>query len=182
MSASRRDHPRLRGEKNALLKPQAIFLGSPPPTRGKGRLDHQRLGLYRITPAYAGKRSRSVISSIFVRDHPRLRGEKSPPDTALVQPRGSPPPTRGKVDVFENNYTALRITPAYAGKRPCPQRPSRRSWDHPRLRGEKTKNLPFSPNISLFLIDFIKAALTSSKPRVEFCNQRARDGHRLSES
>lgn len=93
-----------------------------------------------------------------------------------------PPPTRGKGRICCVCTVCTRITPAHAGKRHFVPAELAVAKDHPRTRGEKTKNLPFSPNISLFLIDFIKAALTSSKPRVEFCNQRARDGHRLSES
>ena len=50
------DHPRLCGEK----LPQCLYLfhhvGSPPPMRGKDQPAPRQPCLFRITPAYAGKR------------------------------------------------------------------------------------------------------------------------------
>ena len=52
------DHPRLCGEKGFGLFPQPLYLGSPPPMRGKV-LDRQIFPIIRrITPAYAGKSCR----------------------------------------------------------------------------------------------------------------------------
>ena len=71
----------------------------------------------RITPAYAGKSDGAYIISDFMRDHPRLCGEKSmgfPPNNASP---GSPPPMRGKgISAYALVHFA-GITPAYAGKR-----------------------------------------------------------------
>ena len=54
-----RDHPRLCGEKLAVPCLPFRGAGSPPPMRGKvHKLNKQNL-CYRITPAYAGKRSHS---------------------------------------------------------------------------------------------------------------------------
>ena len=49
------DHPRLCGEKLALVCPLEHAEGSPPPMRGKVRLYCLRISRQRITPAYAGK-------------------------------------------------------------------------------------------------------------------------------
>ena len=52
--SSEGDHPRLRGEHQAVGNPEAQDSGSPPPTRGtlgKFAMKHSSL---RITPAYAG--------------------------------------------------------------------------------------------------------------------------------
>ena len=54
----------------------------------------------RITPAYAGK---SGLRSKIVRndgDHPRLCGEKTFASGVVASFAGSPPPMRGKVQLF----------------------------------------------------------------------------------
>ena len=91
----------------------------------------------RITPAYAGKRRTLDEVQDCDRDHPRLCGEKYGYYTIEVSPLGSPPPMRGKVLDAGGFRKAVRITPAYAGKRleRVPLIPSRQ--DHPRLCGEK---------------------------------------------
>ena len=50
------DHPRLRGEKSPRRSTPWPLLGSPPPTRGKGRSVLCTFRHSGITPAYAGKR------------------------------------------------------------------------------------------------------------------------------
>ena len=50
-----RDHPRLRGEKEARMLRATIFLGSPPLARGKVRVCEIAKSAHRITPACAGK-------------------------------------------------------------------------------------------------------------------------------
>ena len=71
-----------------------------------------------ITPAYAGKSQNLVQIALKQKDHPRLCGEK--PDTVpdVHSGEGSPPPMRGKVSSAPELLENLRITPAYAGKRP----------------------------------------------------------------
>ena len=53
---SRKDHPRLCGEKSNSLKKSKIGLGSPPPMRGKVLCSDRHVLEQGITPAYAGKR------------------------------------------------------------------------------------------------------------------------------
>ena len=72
-----------------------------------------------------------------LRDHPRLRGEKSPQYAPGRRAGGSPPLTRGKVGSGNNGSGSSGITPAYAGKSlSAPATPCVHA-DHPRLRGEK---------------------------------------------
>ena len=56
---------------------------------------------------------------------------------------GSPPRTRGEAKYFDVLVVEFGITPAYAGRSRsgCPA--GRRFWDHPRVRGEKTKKIPY---------------------------------------
>ena len=132
------DHPRLRGEKfrsRFVLYPAA---GSPPLTRGKACHSRKLIPNERITPAYAGKRLARPCAGNYEKDHPRLRGEKLISKNVLGRQLGSPPLTRGKVFSYYDGRTGRRITPAYAGKSCNAAYNARRSWDHPRLRGEKT--------------------------------------------
>ena len=113
------------------------YLGSPPPMRGKDWRFHSGHASQRITPAYAGKRP--VVAAVLnrVRDHPRLCGEKYGRVLADVIDIGSPPPMRGKDKEFLQQYTNIRITPAYAGKRKILGGENDGNQDHPRLCGEK---------------------------------------------
>ena len=72
--------------------------------------------VYRITPAYAGKRDTSTSKYSAILDHPRLCGEKSEVAASTLKCRGSPPPMRGKVIDRTFIRESVRITPAYAGK------------------------------------------------------------------
>ena len=71
----------------------------------------------RITPAYAGKRLGCKAAEFFMRDHPRLCGEKSMLEFKSPKMSGSPPPMRGKVFYGFAVRNGFGITPAYAGKR-----------------------------------------------------------------
>ena len=73
--------------------------------------------ILRITPAYAGKSSRLEETPADAEDHPRLCGEKRAAVVDIVETLGSPPPMRGKDTLDVIGTPAVRITPAYAGKR-----------------------------------------------------------------
>ena len=71
------DHPRMCGEKSRNSIMTLTSSGSPPHVRGKENL---RIGILqnpRITPACAGKRCFFERPGGFVRDHPRMCGEKT---------------------------------------------------------------------------------------------------------
>ena len=72
---------------------------------------------HRITPAYAGKSAKML--------HP------------IGHFRGSPPPMRGKGNIFRICCHINRITPAYAGKSLVVKSKVLVPRDHPRLCGEK---------------------------------------------
>ena len=85
--------------------------------RGKARMRPLSCGERRITPAYAGKRTRSW--------------RRTP------QHRGSPPRMRGKAGNSVGALYIMGITPAYAGKRNILEESSPIHKDHPRVCGEK---------------------------------------------
>ena len=116
-SARRGDHPRVCGEKVFLIMPGISCSGSPPRMRGKEDYNRSISGNFRITPAYAGKRSKHTKRSARKQDHPRVCGEKISPNPSTAISLGSPPRMRGKaVGNFLGDGRG-RITPAYAGKR-----------------------------------------------------------------
>ena len=93
-----------------------LFIGSPPPMRGKVKLQTKAARFDGITPAYAGKSPRVAWYTVYRGDHPRLCGEKATTRTSLSMKPGSPPPMRGKDSLGKPLLSRMGITPAYAGK------------------------------------------------------------------
>ena len=94
---TRKDHPRVGGEKLVVGVGRGAVLGSPPRGRGKADPRKHRTRQAGITPAWAGK-SDSFSEGLGVsQDHPRVGGEKFVLQARLLSSRG--------------------ITPAWAGKR-----------------------------------------------------------------
>ena len=134
---SNRDHPRVGGEKLTSLSNRGTLLGSPPRGRGKDSAKRLPPRQWRITPAWAGKRSARCGRWPGPLDHPRVGGEKPGNGWSFGCSGGSPPRGRGKASPCRSSSSGRRITPAWAGKRrfyspsPCLRR------DHPRVGGEK---------------------------------------------
>ena len=137
------DHPRLRGEYRCREKVTLTQEGSPPLTRGipiSGDCLSVRVG---ITPAYAGNTTTYGFLEIVAEDHPRLRGEYCQTSAHQRFLAGSPPLTRGIHSYLFAYDTDTRITPAYAGNTSCCCSADISAGDHPRLRGEYTKRIPY---------------------------------------
>ena len=116
-------------------------MGSPPHMRGKVDRKWTPTGICRITPAYAGKRSRTSHWWSWARDHPRICGEKIRAYVKIWAEWGSLPHMRGKVSCPEYHFLWRGITPAYAGKSFAPFALQMRPWDHPRICGEKSNEV-----------------------------------------
>ena len=137
------DHPRTRGEKSYCAQARQFCTGSPPHARGKVKQNVFTSVEVRITPARAGKRSRSASMSKSIEDHPRTRGEKRFRIASNCVRKGSPPHARGKaLPVLRCQHRTL-ITPARAGKSGSGTSYTARNQDHPRTRGEKGKESYF---------------------------------------
>ena len=91
-----RDHPRVCGEKDAAFPAFSTYWGSPPRVRGKGLAAAAAVHAHGITPACAGKSSSSISLMMFIKDHPRVCGEKSGRVRPWRKHKGSPPRVRGK--------------------------------------------------------------------------------------
>ena len=116
--------------------------------RGKelfGRVFFRGFG---ITPAYAGKSSRSSASEVRCRDHPRVCGEKLSGSERFRQKKGSPPRMRGKESDEIVLLALVGITPAYAGKSTHHYSEVIVKKDHPRVCGEKWQGLQRVGNLS----------------------------------
>ena len=109
--------------------------------RGKVHFIMREFRRFRITPAYAGKSFRKTAVRHAIKDHPRLCGEKISTVSGKMGVTGSPPPMRGKGHFCPSSFSSSRITPAYAGKRPKDGTAKKADWDHPRLCGEKLKQM-----------------------------------------
>ena len=134
---SRRDHPRVCGEKFALRNMMNVNQGSPPRVRGKEQSETGFCSSAGITPAYAGK-SGGLPCRVHRRgDHPRVCGEKAVGLDHQVDILGSPPRMRGKEKTPVGHLPDLGITPAHAGKRSVSSWAICPAWDHPRVCGEK---------------------------------------------
>ena len=132
------DHPRVCGEKPESGRWGEQDAGSPPRMRGKAPRFLIAKGLFRITPAYAGKSVKVNEPDCLPRDHPRVCGEKTSSNVPERKNPGSPPRVRGKGYTGSAARPAGRITPACAGKRDKAGLPFVPVRDHPRVCGEKS--------------------------------------------
>ena len=110
------DHPRLRGKDLSTPLRLGKRLGSPPLARERHSLSTFLRYLPRITPACAGKTSILKYLAESSRDHPRLRGKDSSSSYTPRAQEGSPPLARERPALTIPLNSALRITPACAGK------------------------------------------------------------------
>ena len=118
-------------------------LGSPPLARGiPPRLQKLRINKG-ITPACAGNTGCLLSPQSYRRDHPRLRGEYANTNVSMMGETGSPPLARGIPKTGDAVDLKQGITPACAGNTLCRYRIVFLRQDHPRLRGEYTKKIPY---------------------------------------
>ena len=136
-----RDHPRVCGEKLSISSAHISQTGSPPRMRGKARMILIHVNGERITPACAGKRRRAFLHGRPGWDHPRVCGEKSFSKSPASSRRGSPPRVRGKGGIGIYSTFTHGITPACAGKSCSGCCSCSCAGDHPRVCGEKSKEV-----------------------------------------
>ncbi len=132
------DHPRVRGEREPNDKDALIDSGPPPRTRGTRRVAGRDRTPAGTTPAYAGNAPGTWPGGAWVRDHPRVRGERTPGPNPVRYPTGPPPRTRGTRAAPVAADGSVGTTPAYAGNAPGSAPSARAPRDHPRVRGERT--------------------------------------------
>mgnify|MGYP000103818934 CR=1 FL=1 len=146
IKSSRRDHPRVCGEKDLMYAGYTDGTGSPPRVRGKAAILPGTRPRSGITPACAGKRVCRIDRSRETWDHPRVCGEKENAHPPILTTGGSPPRVRGKGFQGGRYRRPGRITPACAGKSYTAQQTRQKTQDHPRVCGEKVLILQVNPS------------------------------------
>ena len=129
-------HPRSRGENSLILTGRLGGCGSSPLTRGK-RTDRNFRSVHSgLIPAHAGKTHRSPTRSVPRQAHPRSRGENVQVTGAALDPKGSSPLTRGKLECCRQVDARRRLIPAHAGKTGGETRTTRSNGSSPLTRGK----------------------------------------------
>ena len=90
------------GEKSFDNVSKIDVTGSPPRVRGKVNDGFAVYGIFRITPACAGKRYDTLKNMTLAKDHPRVCGEKVSSAVHNHFIRGSPPRVRGKGKFYKS--------------------------------------------------------------------------------
>ena len=135
-SASRWDHPRMRGEHCLSRNLFCRTAGSSPHARGALQTVESGGRSAGIIPACAGSTSPSRPDSPCRWDHPRMRGEHVGVLLQVFDYLGSSPHARGARGAVSVPITAAGIIPACAGSTVEVARGRCRREDHPRMRGE----------------------------------------------
>ena len=134
-------HPRSRGENSQAKTIPARGPGSSPLTRGKLSDDIAGRDDGRLIPAHAGKTRTLQVAIIYVRAHPRSRGENPRASRVRICARGSSPLTRGKHGRGAGGGDERRLIPAHAGKTRLARSDRHDQRAHPRSRGENAHPL-----------------------------------------
>ncbi len=129
-------HPRIRGENHLARLQVRNHAETSPHTRGERCCCATQPDSPGNIPAYAGRTSSWVIPSLAIWKHPRIRGENSSGGYQRRMHMETSPHTRGELVAQRILHDCARNIPAYAGRtwKRCSDR--RRSWKHPRIRGE----------------------------------------------
>ena len=132
-------HPRMRGEHRSGICIYASYIGSSPHARGAQGGQPVGDGGHRIIPACAGSTPRPNAPSYRRRDHPRMRGEHGEAEGERALILGSSPHARGALVCIAKIVVPPRIIPACAGSTGMSMVKLGNVWDHPRMRGEHTR-------------------------------------------
>ena len=134
----RRDHPRVCGKNNPRSVMQLKGWGSPPRVREELCIRLFIRTIDRITPACAGRTSRTANSFHGHGDHPRVCGKNLGDDLKTKLLPGSPPRVREELKADTTGARQDRITPACAGRTSGVIADIDRTKDHPRVCGKNT--------------------------------------------
>ena len=136
---SRRDHPRVCGEKTNCDRLSQCSTGSPPRMRGKARAAPCQLFEVWITPAYAGKSHKKEKARVRSGswDHPRICGEKYRRCVSGKGCKGSPPHMRGKAFLWLICANTTGDHPRTCGEKLYAMKPARAGkGSPPHMRGK----------------------------------------------
>ena len=132
-------HPRIRGERETLLRITDLSDGSSPHTRGTRMRSKPGRISRRFIPAYAGNAHADQRGRHVHAVHPRIRGERDAGTGVGTGATGSSPHTRGTLVIHAVHLGQIRFIPAYAGNASCLRRHAESMTVHPRIRGERAR-------------------------------------------
>ena len=113
-----------------------VVAGSSPHVRGALLPGHSRCCAGGIIPACAGSTSKTGITPLYRRDHPRMCGEHGRFTIVSGKISGSSPHVRGARGKTIKVFDSAGIIPACAGSTCAWSLPRSRRRDHPRMCGE----------------------------------------------
>ena len=131
-----RAHPRAGGENVEKLLSGVGDFGSSPRGRGKPARRRRRHRRGRLIPARAGKTKDGAGDTSDQRAHPRAGGENEVDSLLGVQPYGSSPRGRGKLNRRRHGPRRHGLIPARAGKTAIGVASRYVRSAHPRAGGE----------------------------------------------
>ena len=114
-TASKKVHPRSRGEYDKAVTDQTHVMGSSPLTRGIRMFTASRIDRNGFIPAHAGNTGCCPFCFQDIQVHPRSRGEYIGLFSKQIAYRGSSPLTRGIRFVHLNSFLIVGFIPAHAG-------------------------------------------------------------------
>ena len=132
----------MRGEHDMDVERNLADEGSSPHARGARNKEYEKYVADGIIPACAGSTIEGCTGSIEPWDHPRMRGEHTPPLSLASVSRGSSPHARGARDPHDLTGDPAGIIPACAGSTCTRHRGGGALQDHPRMRGEHCAVMP----------------------------------------
>ena len=135
-TSTSRDHPRMRGEHDAVDGGDHLVEGSSPHARGTQTRSCNLPAFPGIIPACAGNTISHHSAPDKTRDHPRMRGEHLLGIAIPSFPSGSSPHARGTPSMVVSFLVSLGIIPACAGNTSSMVHVISLRRDHPRMRGE----------------------------------------------
>ena len=128
----------MRGENLDTAQAMAKHVGTSPRARGKPCTPCATAPGGRNIPACAGKTALAISSQVFMREHPRVRGENPKAELIISEPTGTSPRARGKPREQLDQLSNQRNIPACAGKTFINPKVTGSLKEHPRVRGENT--------------------------------------------
>ncbi len=138
---SKKDHPHVRGDNQAVNCIDALHEGSPPRAWGQRGDAVEIHSADRITPTCVGTTDHQDCGNGDKKDHPHVRGDNAETFcTANIQ-FGSPPRAWGQPTRWAFSSDRLRITPTCVGTTSSLRPVQWPGKDHPHVRGDNIAHL-----------------------------------------
>ena len=130
------EHPHMRGENVSRPSRPRTAAGTSPHAWGKRVEADPYILASRNIPTCVGKTTRSMLTAIFLPEHPHMRGENLKPPALVDAVEGTSPHAWGKPPATRSPFAFPRNIPTCVGKTVGLLARVRRAKEHPHMRGE----------------------------------------------